>query len=88
MAEDPSARAAAVPSELVCSARACRAAAVWGLRWNNPRLHPEERRKTWLACDAHRADLSGFLDLRGFLREVVTVEQLAADGRAADGRAG
>ncbi|MFG2061142.1 hypothetical protein ACGFIK_06945 [Micromonospora sp. NPDC048871] len=55
---------------LVCSARGCHACAGWSLRWNNPRLHQPERRKTWLACDAHRAQLSDFLTARGFLREV------------------
>jgi hypothetical protein len=54
----------------ICSARGCRAPARWALRWNNPRLHPPERRKTWLACDEHRAGLSAFLDARGFLRSV------------------
>jgi hypothetical protein len=53
----------------LCSAKGCRAAAVWVLRWNNPKLHPPERRKTWLACAAHRGDLSEFLAVRGFLRE-------------------
>jgi hypothetical protein len=66
----------------VCSARGCRGAATWGLRWNNPRLHTADRRKTWLACDGHREQLSSFLELRGFLREVVTVGELAGDRRA------
>ncbi|SCL15395.1 hypothetical protein GA0070616_0716 [Micromonospora nigra] len=56
---------------LVCSSRGCRAPAVWALRWNNPRLHPPQRRKTWLACPDHRATLGGFLEARSFLREVV-----------------
>jgi hypothetical protein len=59
---------------LTCSARGCRAPAAWALRWNNPKLHPEERRKTWLACEAHRESLSEFLTARGFLR---TVDPLA-----------
>ncbi|MFD6568382.1 hypothetical protein [Micromonospora profundi] len=58
---------------LVCSARGCRATAVWALEWNNPRLHDAERRKTWLACDAHRGSLGDFLDARGFLRTVTPV---------------
>ncbi|MGW5672845.1 hypothetical protein [Micromonospora sp. NPDC003776] len=58
---------------LICSARGCRAPAVWELRWNNPRLHEPERRKTWLACAEHRESLGDFLDARGFLREVVAV---------------
>ena len=52
-----------------CSAKGCRAPAHWQLRWNNPKLHTPDRRKTWLACDDHRASLGDFLDVRGFLRE-------------------
>ena len=59
--------------ELICSAKGCRADAVWALRWNNPKIHTPDRRKIWLACDAHREHLSSFLDLRGFLRDVVPV---------------
>jgi hypothetical protein len=55
---------------LICSARGCRAPAVHALRWNNPKLHVPERRKTWLACDTHLPTLREFLDLRGFLREI------------------
>ena len=58
-----------------CSARGCRAGAVWALRWNNPKLHTPDRRKTWLACDEHRESLTDFLSARSFLREV---EPLAA----------
>jgi hypothetical protein len=54
----------------VCSAKGCRATAVWALRWNNPSLHEPDRRKTWLACDEHRTTLSEFLGVRGFLRDV------------------
>jgi hypothetical protein len=62
-----------------CSARGCRADAVWALRWNNPRLHPPERRKTWLACEAHRGSLGDFLAARGFLKETVPFAELAED---------
>lgn len=58
---------------LICSAKGCREAAVWALRWNNPKLHDAQRRKTWLACDAHRESLSAFLQARGFLRETAQV---------------
>lgn len=61
------------PGDPVCSARRCREHAAWALRWNNPRLHTPERRKTWLACEGHREHLSEFLSLRGFLRDVVPV---------------
>lgn len=52
-----------------CSARGCRRAATWALQWNNPKIHPPERRKTWLACEEHRTHLTQFLTIRGFLRE-------------------
>lgn len=58
---------------LLCSAKGCRAPAAWELRWNNPRLHTPDRRKTWLACPDHREQLSAFLTARSFLREVVAV---------------
>jgi hypothetical protein len=54
----------------ICSAKGCREPARWALRWNNPKLHTPDRRKTWLACDAHREYLRDFLDARGFLRDV------------------
>ena len=55
----------------ICSAKGCTAPAVWALQWNNPKVHTPERRKTWLACDAHRATLGDFLGARGFLKDVV-----------------
>lgn len=62
------------PDDLQCSAKGCRAAAVWALRWNNPKIHTPDRRKIWLACDEHRESLSAFLDRRDFLKDVVPVE--------------
>jgi 3-hydroxyisobutyrate dehydrogenase len=61
---------------LRCSAKGCQDSARWALRWNNPKLHPPERRKTWLACEAHRESLSLFLSARGFLREVDRVSSM------------
>jgi hypothetical protein len=55
---------------LRCSAKGCKDPARWALRWNNPKLHEPGRRKTWLACEAHRDSLSLFLSARDFLREV------------------
>jgi hypothetical protein len=54
----------------VCSARGCGEPATWALRWNNPKIHTPDRRKTWLACDTHKDSLSDFLERRSFLREV------------------
>ena len=62
--------------ELVCSARGCSAEPSWGVLWNNPKLHTPERRKVWLACEGHREHLSQYLDVRGFLRDVVPVDDL------------
>ena len=63
------------PDETVtCSARGCRESATWVLAWNNPKIHPPERRKQWAACDEHRETLSAFLGARGFLREVTPLE--------------
>jgi hypothetical protein len=70
--ESTSENAAAAP---ICSAKGCRADAVWVLAWNNPKLHTPERRKTWLACEEHREHLSSFLDVRGFLKDVVTLTE-------------
>lgn len=67
----------AVEGPLPCSRRGCRAAADWALRWNNPRIHDPQRRKTWLACEEHRVHLSSFLGDRGFLKETLTVAELA-----------
>jgi hypothetical protein len=55
---------------VICSAKGCQAPATAALAWNNPKIHPPERRKRWTACDAHRERLSAFLSARGFLREV------------------
>jgi hypothetical protein len=56
--------------DLRCSAKGCRNPASYALRWNNPKLHTPDRRKTWLACPDHRESLSTFLEARGFLRDV------------------
>lgn len=64
---------------LECSAKGCRAPAGWVLLWNNPKLHTEDRRKQWLACEEHRESLSAFLSVRGFLKDV---QPLAKDATA------
>lgn len=62
--------------EKICSAKGCRAQATHAVLWNNPRVHTPERRKTWLACNEHQESLSSFVAMRGFLIEVVPVEQI------------
>lgn len=59
-----------------CSSAGCRSSAAWAIRWRNPKIHAEDRRKTWLACGEHRDALREFLAARGFPLEVVTVDEL------------
>ncbi|MFL6023030.1 MAG: acetone carboxylase [Marmoricola sp.] len=61
----------ALPEQALCSAKGCAAPARWDLLWNNPKLHTPDRRKTWLACEDHKASLSDFLGARAFLKDVV-----------------
>lgn len=49
-----------------CSSAGCTADAGWRVNWRNPRIHGPERVKVWLACDAHREQLGGYLATRGF----------------------
>lgn len=65
--------------EVVCSAKACRSAATHAIIWRNPKLHDEGRRKVWTACDEHTESLRTFVDLRGFLIEVIPVADLQPD---------
>ncbi|CAN3701805.1 hypothetical protein MMX123_01803 [Microbacterium sp. MM2322] len=61
-----------------CSRAGCRDTAVWVIGWRNPRIHAADRRKTWVACDAHVAYLREFLHARDFH---VDVAALAQDAR-------
>ncbi len=54
----------------MCSAKACGAVATHAVVWNNPKVHTPDREKLWHACDEHRATLSEYLDVRGFLIRV------------------
>ncbi|MFF3485970.1 hypothetical protein ACFYXC_22235 [Streptomyces sp. NPDC002701] len=76
-----------LPSSPVCSAKGCRADAVWVLAWNNPKLHTPERRKTWLACEEHRDHLSKFLGVRGFLKDVVLLTEWQSESGSESGSA-
>ncbi len=44
--------------------------------WRNPSIHTAQRRKVWAACPEHVEYLRTFVDLRGFLIEVLPVDQL------------
>lgn len=58
------------PTGVVCSARGCREAAIWVIRWRNPRIHPQARSKQWTACGDHLDGLRSFLASRSFPLEV------------------
>lgn len=64
-----------------CSRAGCREAAVWRLDWRNPRIHSEDRVKTWVACAEHVDYLREFLAARDF---PLSVSPLAAADAAAD----
>ncbi|MFE7844744.1 hypothetical protein ACFUTX_06030 [Microbacterium sp. NPDC057407] len=63
-----------------CSRAGCRHAARWRIDWRNPRIHAEERVKTWVACDDHRDYLRDFLAARSF---PVSVSELPATSAGA-----
>ncbi len=62
------------PSQLVCSAKGCSRPATVRLLWNNPKIHPPDRRKVWLACGEHQVSLTDFLNARGFMRHTTPVD--------------
>lgn len=59
-----------------CSAKGCRRDASYALEWRNPKIHAEDRHKTWLACEEHRTTLAEFLSLRGFPLEIKEISEL------------
>ncbi|MGA1837131.1 hypothetical protein VD659_09385 [Herbiconiux sp. 11R-BC] len=65
------------PGAEECSRAGCREGATWRIEWRNPKIHSEERRKVWLACDEHVDYLREFLGARDF---PVQVAPLAAAG--------
>jgi len=75
------------PETPQCSRKGCREDAAWQIRWNNPRIHAPERRKTWLACPEHREDLEEFLRARGFWKDTVPLDGPAPADTARDGEA-
>lgn len=65
---------------LTCSRAGCGEEADWAIRWRNPKIHTTDRRKHWLACDAHREYLVDFLRARDFPLEILPVAELDAVG--------
>ncbi|MBN9240956.1 MAG: hypothetical protein BGO97_14685 [Micrococcales bacterium 70-64] len=54
------------PATQRCSRAGCGTEAVFAVHWRNPRIHGEDRVKTWLACDEHVGFLSDYLASRDF----------------------
>lgn len=54
------------PPQPQCSRVSCTEAPSSAIAWRNPRIHPPERTKTWLACDTHTSFLRDFLAARDF----------------------
>lgn len=67
---------APVEHRFTCSRAGCQDEAEWALVWRNPKIHSEDRRKTWLACEPHLDVLKVFLTDRNFPLEVRTVKEL------------
>jgi hypothetical protein len=65
------------PSAEECSRAGCRAQAVHRIEWRNPRIHAEDRRKIWLACDEHVEYLREFLSSRDFPVEVLPLSSVS-----------
>jgi len=69
------------PATERCSRAGCTEPATSAVHWRNPRIHSEDRVKTWLACDAHVDYLRDYLATRDFPVTVtavgVTVERVA-----------
>lgn len=59
-----------------CSRAGCRDHADYAILWRNPKIHTEDRRKTWLACEPHLPILRDFLATRDFPLEVRTIEEI------------
>ena len=65
--------------DYTCSRAGCGTAAQWMIQWRNPKIHPEDRRKVWLACSEHVDFLREFLAARDFPLEVVPTPEEAAE---------
>lgn len=63
------------PSERYnCSRAGCDWVASTALAWRNPKIHPVDRRKIWLACAEHETYLTEFLRARSFPVETMTLQ--------------
>ena len=61
-----------------CSSTGCRAVPAFRINWRNPRIHPADRVKVWLACADHRDHLADYLTTRGFPVLVSAIDEPVA----------
>lgn len=64
-----------VPLGTTCSRANCKAGAEWAVHWRNPRIHPDDRVKIWLACSEHKDYLRDYLASRSFPVSVTPVNE-------------
>lgn len=67
-----------------CSHAGCAKEAQWQILWRNPKIHSEDRVKTWLSCDEHRQYLADFLGARNFPVRVEAFAENPEDSGASD----
>ena len=67
-----------------CSRAGCRDRADWAIEWRNPKIHSQDRRKTWMACEAHRSVLEEFLAARDFPLHIAPVAEVDSTSSGAD----
>jgi hypothetical protein len=60
--------------DLKCSRAGCQEQASWFIYWRNPKVHSEDRKKTWLACESHKEFFKEYLSMREFLLEAEIIE--------------
>ena len=68
-----------------CSRAGCREPALWRIEWRNPKIHSPDRRKIWVACDAHRDFLRDYLAARDFPVAVAPLTPFSAATPTGDG---
>lgn len=67
-----------------CSRAGCRGPALWRIEWRNPKIHSQDRRKVWVACDEHRDYLRDYLSARDFPVSVSALVPLSSASPAGE----
>jgi hypothetical protein len=62
-------------TEQKCSRAGCQQSRSNLIIWRNPRIHKQDRTKTWGACPEHLDYLVDYLSQRNFFLEQVAIEK-------------